>query len=1407
MPGLVLGDASWDHKAEPSGSNAAARVRVLLLLLAVPAATTVIYNSSEEYAEKTGQHLNQDLCHIGCRPRRDHHSTQSLPDTFSNTTVYATVIDQPVLAAPDMATLDAEILAALWEEVPFPRLPHDAPSELSELVVEIENPRRVYSIHRATRRHNLQLLVEKFMYQLRYGCGSEDCPTASCFSCRRRLAGKAPIRRYSPMSARTLAVHLASQDNPEQYLCPNLESRRGPADAIKPLIFGPKPRVTRNELGDSRRMVKRTNGGTRLISVEERERIQGHLPTNTESATARSGPSSKPCCTHQRSTSRDGPNAEHGSSSAYDAGLKVSINERPVRKDYRSFAANVFGTVAFKMVEWLAPHNIDAISEKASAALENRNRANAGAGLSTAEESEDDLFVASSSSGDLEDMVASESHDADHEQQSASNSLPRVETDTIADSRQKASQLNGNANGSIHPTQPRTTSSARVRTSSKAKSLSVDHIPQVRLDESIHVPVTPLPLTSKVNKPAKSLTKTPSGTAPRWPSGQLTNGVYEEQKPLSEQYGSDRAVHEPPSPAKLYRSISTGESVVTSDKQSNSSQPRVDQDQETLDAISDADVLPQSISRLNTQVVDFLCDVLQQDGTTETHLLEPHILPSASKSSIALKAWKRRRCSATPYPRHLKLEWKLFVEQSIFNVLSDPFAILASFTTQDGLIDSQTLWYHMLRMTRAAPTLVFDSLWQASANLFAPPNALRSARVPTANLFSKHMRPMSNEEAGSLLSVCLHALVAAAPLVEDSSQLFDMSRIRSRGLTLSESGAVARQPSSLCLQYEDAFTDDMAIRLARRVLAAIPTRKYFDGLAELDVDSEDAKESKDVLDVLLSHLEPGRETQSSISLPYADRELHEKRVPILLLDWARTIMLNEWQGRPDVPGDGPFGGALSLIAAMHQKRKSLLLGDAVFRTEYFGDRLDSIEMPVTWLTFDTTKQKAHLLDYPFIFHPSSLVSYFRAINFSRMSRAYEESSSLQTRISAIVAPESLVTDQHQKGVLQDLLKIASAKFLILDIGRKTVIRDAFDQLWRRQERELSRPLKVHLGEDTGEEGFDSGGVQQEFFRLAIAEALNPDYGAFTVDDRTRMTWFQPGSLQPEWKFELVGLLISLAVFNGLTLPITFPKALYMKLLSEPVTELHHIADGWPDLGNGLTTLLEWDETDGAVEDIFARTYEFSIDTFGQPVSRQMESSKRISWPQFSRFSSAESLASDNPEDAPLVTADNREAYVSDYIRYLTDVSIAPQYEAFARGFRTCLNAKSLQLFTPPLLQSIVEGTQEIDIAELRRAARYVGWDASHRTVRDFWSIVKRYDDRMKRKLLEFVTASDRVPVGGMRNVQFVVQRNGAEEGENGHLPTAYTCYGTLLLPEYRDKEVLKERLGMALENAQGFGFA
>jgi hypothetical protein len=347
-----------------------------------------------------------------------------------------------------------------------------------------------------------------------------------------------------------------------------------------------------------------------------------------------------------------------------------------------------------------------------------------------------------------------------------------------------------------------------------------------------------------------------------------------------------------------------------------------------------------------------------------------------------------------------------------------------------------------------------------------------------------------------------------------------------------------------------------------------------------------------------------------------------------------------------------------------------------------------------------------------------------------------------------------------------------------------------------------------MGMDEGEEGLDHGGVQQEFFRLLMAEALDPLYGMFTMDSRTRISWFQPCSWEPLYKFELLGLLMSLAVYNGLTLPVNLPTAFYRKLLGLKVKNLEHIRDGWPELTKGLAELLRWSE--GDVGDIFMRTYEFGFEAFGRVETVDMEKADRDapwpippappqsgrtvryspSWSDVRRYTDQANLSPpsymaaetadshDEPlksgrnsvplsspappvEEASLVTNENRGQFVKDYIFWLTDKSIRPQFEAFAQGFYTCLDRPALSIFTPEALKTVVEGIQEIDVTQLERHARYEGgFGPRHKAIRDFWSIVHKFSAEQKAQLLEFVTASDRVPVNGIASIMFVIQKNG-----------------------------------------------
>ncbi|KAK3303546.1 uncharacterized protein B0T15DRAFT_486922 [Chaetomium strumarium] len=1310
---------------------------------------------------------------------------------------------------------ELDLLAGLWEEARFARLPWDAPSELKELVEDIDNPKRVYAIHRASRRHNFQLLVQKYIVQLREGCGAEHCTTSTCFTCRTRIAGRAPVRRYNTTSARILATYLASQDNPENGLCPNLRPSQLSPVSINSLalLASPKPRLRDDHAPP-------TSPKAQAIHSRPGSPKSGHggvQPTATRSSngTANGGRKeySKPASPRNR------PDAVMQSRRP-----GFIVTEKPVSKDHRSFAANVFDTVAFKMLEWLTPAAIRDLSELAQGFRNESEPEDGESRPGTATKSGQPK-----SPHEVRAVPAESNAELANGRNQHEHSQTERETRPPKDIQQPHESFPAS-----RAMNPRRNSNAKVRPPSGPKPKRPLSIDPYAKEASVEEPYAALLRSPRaIPGPADKGSRGPktAGSTLSRPISQLSSAGFfddvslEKMPPpksidLKSRNARSQLDGSRPSEPGSPRQLATGSGASSSRSCSNGSNAAANQEAES----EDESHLPQALCRLDARVIDFICDVIQEDGTAEKHLLEPQsVTKSHNRQAGQGKLARRKRRSASGCLPNLKLEWKLFVEQSLFYVLSDPQLALRSFTKQGQLYDSQTLWYCMLRLTRTAPSLVFHSLWMAAASLFAPPKSLQTLRSPTIKVFPTAESGLSNPEAGRLMSICLHALVAAAPLVTDSRQLYDMSRIRSHGLSLAGSGAVARQPPELCLQYEDAFTDDMALRLARRLFAAITTRRCFDELSRFS-NGGDEENEQDILAPLFSQLDfLNMDAVYVLDFSFPDRALHETRVPILLLDWARAVMLHDWDGSPEVSGDSPFGGALALIEAMYKRRQELLLADAQFRSDYFAERLDTVKMPISWLSHKPTRHRLHLLDFPYIFSPSMLVSYFRSINFSRMSRCYEESSSLHEKTKGIYDRGGL-TACH-RDVLMERMRVAGSKYLILDIRRGSVLEDAFDQLWRREERELLRPLKVHLGESSGEEGFDSGGVQQEFFRMAISEALNPDYGAFTVDERTRMAWFLPGSMEDEWKFELIGLLVSLAVYNGLTLPVTFPKALYRKLLGQPVTELHHISDGWPDLASGLTSLLEWDEKDGLVEDVFARTYEFSVNAFGQHVTREMKPASPYTgsnhhspgslreWPQFAKTvaqsSSSPAPHQGNPseDDAPLVTSANRNAYVSDYIRYLTDVSVRPQYEAFARGFHTCLHPKSLSLLTPNLLQSIVEGVQEIDISELKRYTRYVGWDASHRTIKDFWSIVKRYDDGMKRKLLEFVTASDRVPVGGVKNMMFIIQRNGEEDSPAGRLPTSYTCYGTLLLPEYKDKEMLRGRLAMALENAQGFGFA
>jgi ubiquitin-protein ligase E3 A len=391
-----------------------------------------------------------------------------------------------------------------------------------------------------------------------------------------------------------------------------------------------------------------------------------------------------------------------------------------------------------------------------------------------------------------------------------------------------------------------------------------------------------------------------------------------------------------------------------------------------------------------------------------------------------------------------------------------------------------------------------------------------------------------------------------------------------------------------------------------------------------------------------------------------------------------------------------------------------------------------------------------------------------------MSNHFEDAFVYQ---ALVIHAQRFLPDSTSVEVLDKDRQHAAMPYLFLELRRSRLVVDVLAQLTLKAA-DVKKPLKVKFLD--GEEGHDAGGVQKEFFQILIAELLDPAYGMFVCDPDSRYNWIHGSSLEPDSHFELVGMVIGLAAYNGVILDVNFPPLLWRKLQGE-VPDLHDMTTAFPVLGRGLGQLLTW--SDGDVEDVFVRTFEIAYEVYGQV-----------------RFIP---LAPGGAE--LLVTNANREQYVRAYIYHYTVEWVRRPFEALRRGFLKVCGGPALKMCRPAELELMVCGstTSELNFGELERAAAYDdGYSPQHPVIRWFWDVVSGLSLERKKKLLHFVTASDRVPLKGLGDLTFVVQRNGPD---SERLPSSLTCFGRLLLPEYGSREKLENRLITAIENSKGFG--
>ncbi|KAJ2879601.1 hypothetical protein IWW38_006088 [Coemansia aciculifera] len=350
-------------------------------------------------------------------------------------------------------------------------------------------------------------------------------------------------------------------------------------------------------------------------------------------------------------------------------------------------------------------------------------------------------------------------------------------------------------------------------------------------------------------------------------------------------------------------------------------------------------------------------------------------------------------------------------------------------------------------------------------------------------------------------------------------------------------------------------------------------------------------------------------------------------------------------------------------------------------------------------------------------------------------------------------------------------------YLVLEVRRDSLVRDTLYQLDLKLSQDLRKQLKVRF---VGEEGVDEGGVQKEFFQLIVRDVFSSKYGIFKANDESQYHWFIPqASPTPDAleEMRLTGQLIGLAVYNAVILDIHLPPALYKKLLGLQV-DRDDLREVDPALHHGLTqlTLLSAEELE-----YLERTFEVEYDDMGKLRTHELI-----------------------PNGAnTTLTVDNRELFIDKYVDFIFNASCARQFSEFKAGFDRICSMSYVRFMRPQELELLVCGCSDLDFGALEGSTIYDGgYSKDAQVIQHFWKVVGEFSDELKRKLLFFATSSDRVPIGGLSKLHFVIAKNG---GDSDRLPTSHTCFNVLLLPEYATIDKLRERLLTAIHNSEGFG--
>ena len=366
----------------------------------------------------------------------------------------------------------------------------------------------------------------------------------------------------------------------------------------------------------------------------------------------------------------------------------------------------------------------------------------------------------------------------------------------------------------------------------------------------------------------------------------------------------------------------------------------------------------------------------------------------------------------------------------------------------------------------------------------------------------------------------------------------------------------------------------------------------------------------------------------------------------------------------------------------------------------------------------------------------------------------------------------------------------------LVISRNNILIESFNQFMTTKELNLHTNLQIHFIDEIA---YDIGGVYREWYYCLFKEIFNTNNNFFTLittstyNNANTNTYYIPISnpllniTEHLLYYKFIGKIIGKALFDKITMGINLNRIILKHLMGYALNEFNLDDLKYYDISiyNSLSYLLK--ENINEDLDLY----------FVWEIEKK----------EYELIPNGNNIRIDN---------NNKYQFIQKVIEFICYNAVKDKITALLEGFNEILmfktNKNIFKVFTIEEFDFMLSGQHVIDINDWERHTVYKGiYHKEYKTIKHFWEILRELNEDELFLFFKFCTGCSRVPVDGFcslqgtrnQNKQFCIEPV-ADLNKQHYLIEATTCFNTIHLPDYKDKEVMKRSILAIVNNNTDF---